>query len=175
MASKVVDPIEIYRRADAERAIARGVLDGMSEDALAASLGLSVNGVVSVLNKLSRRVVAESGDLARGLAIKQSICLEQLYLSAESMWNETKDPRYATEMRGAMADIRKIWGVDAVQRVSLTATVTNTGVMGGILGGLDERSLGFLEQVLGGCESGAGADGEGVPALEGLREAGSAL
>jgi len=96
-----------------------------------------------------------------------------LYMSAEKLWNESKDPRYAEQMRGALSDVRKIWGVEAPQRIALGASLNvKGGVLGGVLAGLDDRTLDALESIFVGRDEGGGIDGEGVPPSEGLREVG---
>lgn len=171
--SNQVDATNLYRRAEVERRIARGILDGRDESELCELLGLPGRDVKGIVNRLAQRVQNESAEIARIHAIKQTGALMALYLDAEKQWQETKDPRYAEQMRGSLSDIRKIWGVDAPQRIALGGSLNvSGGVLGGVLGGLDDRTLDFLDRLLEGGNPGTGQDGEGIPSLEGLCEVG---
>lgn len=173
---RVVDVTSLYRRAEVEKRIARGILDGKDEDQLSDLLGMPRRDVVDIASRLAARVQAEGPEIARIHAIKQTGALQALYLSAQSEWEKTKDPRYAEQMRGALSDIRKIWGVEAPQRIALGAVVAGTGgVLGGILGQLDDSALEMLAGIFERSDTGPGVDGEGLPALEGLREVGLAV
>jgi hypothetical protein len=165
------DVSELYRRAEAEKRAARFVMDGKDEREISELLGLTDRNVVGILEKLCARVQSESVEIAKVHAIKQTTALMGLYLEAQEMWTKTKDPRYAQEMRGALGDVRKIWGVDAPQRIALGGSLNvSGGILGGILGGLDDRTLDALEGLFEGRDEGTSVDGEGLPALEGLCE-----
>ncbi len=173
---RVVDATSLYRRAEVERRIARGILDGRDEVELCDLLGLPTGDIRDIVNRLAERVKVESVEIARIQAIKQTGALMSLYLSAQVQGELMKDPRYAEQMRGALRDIRDIWGVDAAKRVNLGGTLNvKGGVLGGILGGLDDRTLDFLESLFAGGNGGASPDGEGIPSLEGLREVGESV
>ena len=160
-----IDTTDLYRRADIERRIARGVMDGLTEKELAEVIGLPSREVGSIVGLLTARIQGEANEIARIHAIKQTGQLSALYLSAEEEWDKTKDPRYAEQMRGSLSDIRKIWGVEAPQRIALGGSLNmKGGVLGGILGGLDDRTLNALADIFDGSNAGAGTDGEGVPA-----------
>ncbi|HUV04655.1 MAG TPA: hypothetical protein VMX94_06060 [Armatimonadota bacterium] len=165
------DPSNLYRRGEVEKRIARGVLDGKDESELSDLLGMPKRDVTDIVSRLARRVAQESPEIARIHAIKQTGMLQALYLEAQTEWGKTHDPRYAEQMRGALSDIRKIWGVEAPQRIALGAVVAGTGgVLGGILGDVDDATLEMLAGIFERGNAGAGADGEGVPALEGNGE-----
>lgn len=172
----VKDAAELYRRADLERRIARGVLDGADESEVASMVGLPDRQVHGVLSKLAERAAAESVEISRIHAIRQTVLLTELYKSASEQWEKTSDPRYAEQMRGSLSDIRKIWGVEAAQRIQLGGTLNvRAGVLGGILGGMDDATLELLEKCFTECDGGRGSDGEGLPALEGPREVGGSV
>ena len=163
-----VDTGSLYRRAAVEKRIARGILDGKDESELSDLLGMPTRDVTDIVSRLARRVAQESPEIARIHAIKQTGMLQTLYLEAQGEWVRTHDPRYAEQMRGALSDIRKIWGVEAPQRIALGAVVAGTGgVLGGILGEVDDATLEMLAGIFERGNAGAGSDGEGVPSLEG--------
>ena len=173
---KQVDVTNLYRRAEVERRIARGIVDGRDEAELCDMLGLPSDDVTDIVNRLSVRVQAEAVEIARVQAIKQTGALTSLYMEAERRWRATGDPRYAEQMRGALADIRKIWGVDAPQRVALGGTLNvRGGVLGGILAGIDEGTLRLLSGIFEGSDGGSGSDGAGVSEVKGLCEVGGAV
>ena len=168
-----IDTVDLYRRAEVERRVARGILDGKDEAELCEMLGLPNREVNGIATKLAQRVQSDAVEIARIQAIKQTTALTALYMDAQKLWSETNDPRYAEQMRGALSDIRKIWGVDAPQRIALGGNLNvKGGVLGGILGGLDDRTLDFLESIFERGNGGGGSDGEGLPSLEGLCQAG---
>lgn len=173
MGAVKVDTVGLYRRAEIERQIARGILEGKDESEMCNILGMPSGDVNDILTKLADRAQREAVEIARLHAIRQTGQLTVLYLDAEKKWTETGDPRYAEQMRGALADIRKIWGVDAPQRIALGGTLNvKGGVLGGILGGLDDRTLEMLEGIFEGCNAGGSPDGEGLPSPAGLCETG---
>ena len=172
----VVDTTDLFRRAEVEKRIARGVLDGKDEVELSDLLGMPRRDVVDIVSRLAARVQAEGPEIARIHAIKQTGMLQALYLEAQTQWVGTHDPRYAEQMRGALSDIRKIWGVEAPQRIALGAVIAGTGgVLGGILGEVDDDTLEMLAGLFERCDVGAGVDGEGLPAFEGHGEVGLAI
>jgi hypothetical protein len=171
-----MDVGEMYRRAEVERRVSRGVLDGHDEGELSEMLGLPSRDVKGIMNRLAARAQAEGVEIARIHAIRQTGQLVALYLRAETEWESTKDPRYAEQMRGCLSDIRKIWGVEAPQRIALGGALNvKGGVLGGILGSLGDRELELLESIFEGGNGGGRADGAGIPALEGVCEAGEPL
>lgn len=172
----VVDTTDLFRRAEVEKRIARGILDGKDELELSDLLGMPRRDVVDIVSRLAARVQAEGPEIARIHAIKQTGMLQALYLEAQIQWSESHDPRYAEQMRGALSDIRKIWGVEAPQRIALGAVVAGTGgVLGGILGDVDDSTLEMLAGLFERGDVGAGSDGEGIPSLEGHGEVGLAV
>jgi len=171
-----VDTTSLYRRAEVERRIARGILDGKDEKELCDLLGLPRRDVNDVVTRLADRVQSDSVEIARIHAIKQTGMLTALYMDSEKQWQKTNDPRYAEVMRGALADTRKIWGVEAPQRIALGGTLNvKRGVLGGILGNLDDRALEALDAVFTECDSGRSDDGESLPSLEGPCETGGSV
>jgi hypothetical protein len=167
----LIDVSSMYRRAEQERLVSRGVLDGHDESELSEMLGLPSRDVKGIMNRLAARAQAEGVEIARIHAIRQTGQLVALYLRAETEWEATKDPRYAEQMRGCLSDIRKIWGVEAPQRIALGGTLNvKGGVLGGILGNLGDRELELLESIFEGSNGGGRPDGAGIPALEGVCE-----
>ena len=174
MRKESIDSTSLYRRAELERRMARGLVDGKDECELAEFLGIPTDDVSSIVNQLADRVRFEGAAMARIWAVKQTGALFSLYLELEKMFVETKDPRYSTEMRGALKDIRDIHGVDSVKRVHLSGSVDTggKGVLGGIIGQLSveelEQVAGLFERV----ESIGCGEGDSLPSLEEVRSTG---
>lgn len=165
-----------YKRAEAEKRAARFIMDGKDEAEISELLGLPNREVTGIVEKLAERVQGEAVQIAKIHAIKQTAGLMSLYMEAQVQWDRTKDPRYAEVMRGVLSDVRKIWGVDAPQRIALGGSLNiSGGILGGILGGLDDRTLDALEGLFEGRDIGSGEDGEGLPSLEGLCETGGSV
>lgn len=170
-----VDGSNVYKRADVEKLMWESRLSSKTDDEIASLVGLPVSGVRRALTVMYNRVATEGGLLARAWAVRQTVCLwEDVYVVAGKEWTLTKDPRYAAVMRGALADIRKIWGVDAPQRVNHAHI--HTGVINTELGRCSIAELELLQRLCGsgdgdvafGCDGGDGPFGVGVPALSGL-------
>jgi hypothetical protein len=173
-----MESLSIFRRAELERRIAAGISDGASEEELSELVGLPRRSVEGVIECLTARVQSEAGEIARIHAIRQTGQLTALYSDALREWESTRDPRYAEIMRGVLADVRKIWGVEAPQRLLLgVGEVSEGGVLGGILGRLSESELEVLDGIfrVGECDEGAGEDGACLPSSEGVCEVGESF
>jgi len=165
--------VEGLVRSELERQMALGRVEGLSNAALGEILGLSRHDVCDALYSLIRRVRRESADMVRSIGIGQTVSLTQLYRELYDEWVRCKDPRYAESMRGCLADIRKIWGVDSPRAVNVDMVVGGKGgVLGGVLGRLSEGELSQLECILESGDSGSEHvgcdDGEGLSSSEGL-------
>ena len=173
MGDKIIDSASLYRRAELERRLARGIVDGKNEYELSDMLGMPSSDVTSVIGRLADRVRTETAGIARIWAVKQTGALFALYLSLEKLFVETADPRYSTEMRGALKDIRDIHGVDSAKRVHLSGAVdVGKGVLGGIIGQLSEGELEQLAGIFEGVDGFGCGDGSSLSSSEEVQSVG---
>ncbi|OYV99461.1 MAG: hypothetical protein B7Z62_00225 [Deltaproteobacteria bacterium 37-65-8] len=168
-----VDGSNVYKRAEVEKLMWEARLGDASDEEIASLVGLPVSGVRRALTVMYNRVATDGSLLARTWAVRQTMLLwSEVYEEAGRQWVLTKDPRYAAVMRGALADIRKIWGVDAPQRVNHAHI--HTGVIHTELGRCTVEELELLRrlcgdgEVAGGCDSGEDRFGDGLPPIPGL-------
>jgi hypothetical protein len=161
----------IFKRAETEVRMWDARMKDMSDVEISDLVGLSVGVVRSSLASMLRRISSEGNLIARSWAVRETVLLFQdIYSPAEVLWRESGDPRYAELMRGALSDIRKIWGVDAPQRVQTLSV--HVGVMDSELGRLSVDELRMLRGMFpgdsGGCDGGVDPSGSGLPELPGL-------
>jgi hypothetical protein len=150
---KVIDATDLYRRVELEKVLWSGRMDGLDESALAELVGLPGRDVAGIMESLLSRVQTDNAMMARVWAIRQTIALwAEVYSEAAIQWRGSHDPRYAEIMRGALKDIRDIWGVDSAKRLVVEGNV-RVGVMHGVLGGLNAEELRMLEGIFGGSEA----------------------
>lgn len=178
---KTLRSVQGYMDAVLESKMALGRVDGLSNDEIARALGLEVDDVGSALYNLTKRVRRFSEEMARNLAVRQTVQLTGLFSEIYDQWSKTHDPRYGELLRGCLADVRKIWGVESPKRVDLSGDIGGKGgVLGGILGLLGDGDLAALESVfvsagVVGSDSGGSGDGEGLSSSEGLRSPDSSV
>jgi len=154
-----VDGSNVYKRAAVEKLMWEARLENASDDEIASLVGLPIAGVRRSLTVMYNRVATEGAILARTWAVRQTMLLwTDVYEVAGAQWKLTKDPRYAAVMRGALADIRKIWGVDAPQRV-MHAHI-HTGVINTELGRCTIEELELLRRLCAGSDGECAIDGE---------------
>ena len=176
---RVKDVVSLYRRAELEKLMWESRLDGMGDDEIASLVGLPTGRVRYSLTKMLTNVQTEGGLLSRAWAIRQTMVLwAEVYSIAAEEWLSTRDPRYAEVMRGALADIRKIWGVDAPQRIQhkhLTVGIVHTE-----LGRMSKDELELLaklfpeeqDQSAEGLDAGEDSACSCIPELQGLLPSG---
>ena len=88
-----------------------------THERIAAELGVTHQAVTAMLKRVDRRVLAK---LDAEVALQKAAQTAQLqYIADEAMqaWESCKssgpDPRFLGEARGALSDLRKLWGLDA--------------------------------------------------------------
>ena len=125
---------------------------GWSQPQIARDLGISQAAVSKILKRIETRQLREWAETLERHKVKQTLRLEHLFAEAIRAWHESKadttrrrqrqtesdhggasvaeiivenqhgDPRYLDEARKALADHRKLWGLDAPQKVDLRAS-----------------------------------------------------
>jgi hypothetical protein len=124
---------------------------GWSQHQIAADLGISQAAVSKTLKRVELRLLRELSETVDRQKARQTVRLELLFAEALRAWTESKadstrrrqrkgeggtatniaeltvenshgDPRYLGEARQALADARKLWGLDAPQKVDLRAS-----------------------------------------------------
>jgi len=150
----MADITSLYRRGHLEKVMWERRLEGLSDDEIASLVGLPAGEVRKSLERMLVRVQTDADVLARSWAIRQTMALwGEVYGVAAQEWLVTKDPRYAEVMRGALSDIRAIWGVDKAKRVLHAHAVA--GVIHTDLGRLTKDELEMLSRIFpAGCEDG---------------------
>jgi predicted transcriptional regulator len=126
-------------------------VQGWTQHAIAADLGISQAAVSKILKRADARLLRELSTTVERYKVRHSLRLERLFAEALASWERSKadrsrrrqrktqgesgaagstvaeivvenqhgDPRYLAEARKALADYRKVWGLDAPQRVDL--------------------------------------------------------
>ena len=150
-----------YLDADLDLVIWEHRLDGLSDSVIAGIVGIRSGRVRRSLERMLSTVHAESSMIAREWAVRETMCLwVEVYTVAALQWRECKDPRYAEVMRGALADIRRIWGVDAPQRLAVAHF--DGGIVNSELVDLSKDQLEILAAMFPEiCEEVIDADSEG--------------
>ena len=127
------------------------VVRGWSQHQIADDLGISQAGVSKLLKRVETRVLRELADTLERQKARHTLRLEHLYTEAIRAWTESQadatrrrqrksqgargdamvaevvtenqhgDPRFLDEARKVLADHRKLWGLDAPQKVDLRA------------------------------------------------------
>ena len=125
---------------------------GWSQPQIARDLGISQAAVSKILKRMETRHLRAWADTLERQKAKQTLRLEHLFAEAIRAWHESKadttrrrqrktesgaggasvaeivvenqhgDPRYLDEARKALTDQRKLWGLDAPQKVDLRAS-----------------------------------------------------
>jgi predicted transcriptional regulator len=124
---------------------------GWSQHQIAADLGISQAAVSKILKRVELRLLRELSETVDRQKVRQTVRLEHVFAEAMRAWTESKadrtrrrqrksesgagaslaeltvenshgDPRYLGEARQALADVRKLWGLDAPQKVDLRAS-----------------------------------------------------
>jgi hypothetical protein len=127
------------------------MLEGRSQHQIAAALGISQPAVSKILRRVEERLLADVAWKVERQRARHTVRLEFIYGEALHAWQASKletlrrrqrkteggtggatiaeivsenrdgDPRYLDEARKALADLRKLWGVDAPERMSINA------------------------------------------------------
>jgi predicted transcriptional regulator len=125
---------------------------GWSQPQIAQDLGVSQAAVSKILKRVEIRLLRDWAETVDRHKAKQTLRLEHLFAEAIRAWHDSKadstrrrqrktesgeggtsiaelvvenqhgDPRYLDEARKALADHRKLWGLDAPQQVDLRAS-----------------------------------------------------
>jgi DNA-binding CsgD family transcriptional regulator len=128
------------------------MLEGRTQHQIAASLGISQPAVSKILRRVEDRMLADVPIKVERQRARHTVRLEFIYGEAIHAWQASKqetmrrrqrqtdsgdggttiaeivsenqhgDPRYLDEARKALADLRKLWGLDAPERVSIEAS-----------------------------------------------------
>lgn len=105
-------------------------LRGRTQDEVARELGISQPTVSKILARVEARVSADLASDAQNHRLRQSARLEYLYREAVDAWEFSKptasvprhtaavgDRRFLAEARSLLADLRRLWGLDAPVKV----------------------------------------------------------
>ena len=122
---------------------------GWSQQRIAADLGVSQAAVSKILKRVDERLLQDLRSTLERQKVRHTVRLEHLFTESIRAWDNSKadttrrrqrktdgtgtgqtvaelvvenrhgDPRYLNEARKAMADLRKLWGLDAPQQVDL--------------------------------------------------------
>ena len=125
---------------------------GWSQPQIAADLGITQAAVSKLLKRVDTRLLRELAETGQRQRARQTMRLEHLFAEAMRAWEQSKtdstlrrqrkttsargdgtvaelvvenqhgDPRYLEEARKALADHRKLWGLDAPHKVDLRAS-----------------------------------------------------
>lgn len=87
---------------------------------IADALGIDVSTVSRMLRRVDTRYLETMREAVALLKSEQSSRLEYLYSQAIAAWERTGDSRMLEQARQALADIRRVWGVDAPTKVAAT-------------------------------------------------------
>jgi len=111
---------------------------GWTQERIAEAIGRTRSGVSKMLHRTEQKLVLLLKDRGEQIKARQTMSLETIYREAMQAWQDSKedaeslksvesqngdrseltvqgrigDPRFLDQARGAMADIRKIWGLD---------------------------------------------------------------
>lgn len=101
---------------------------GWTQERIAEELKLTQRGVGVILARLSKRYLASLGNDVNRHRAQQTTRLEHILDEAMQAWERSRDaegsdgavPAFLDQARGALADLRKLWGLDAPKRHELT-------------------------------------------------------
>lgn len=119
---------------------------GWTQAAIGRELGISQVGAGKALRRAERRVLRQLTDRIEGIKAVQHAQLEHVIMEAMSAWERSKldtkttkvtkdgdggkvektlkttpgNPQFLSEARGAMADIRKVWGIGVIDEDGYT-------------------------------------------------------
>lgn len=126
-------------------------LEGRTQHQIAEALEISQPAVSKIARRVEERLLADLAYKVERHRARQTLRLEHIYGQAIQAWQDSKqegvrrrqrktdregssstvaelisenshgDPRYLDEARKALTDLRKVWGVDAPERVSIDA------------------------------------------------------
>ena len=132
-----------------EAQVLEHVLEGRTQQHIADALGISQPAVSKIVRRVEDRLLADLADKADRQRARQTLRLDYIYAEAMAAWQDSKqealrrrqrktehdggestvaelvsenrhgDPRFLDEARKALADLRKLWGIDAPERVSI--------------------------------------------------------
>jgi predicted transcriptional regulator len=134
-----------------ERRALELAVQGSSQHQIASDLGISQAAVSKLLTRVEARVLRDLAETLERQKARHTLRLEHLYSEAMRAWTDSQadatrrrqrksrggrgeatvaeivtenqhgDPRYLDEARKMLADLRKLWGLDAPQKVDLRA------------------------------------------------------
>ena len=128
-------------------------IQGWSQHAIGAELGISQAAVSKLLKRVEERALRDLSGVVQRQKARQALRLEHIYSESMRAWERSKaestrrrqrktqpgpggsgttvaeitveaqhgDPRFLDEARRALADLNKLWGLDAPQRLDLRA------------------------------------------------------
>lgn len=112
---------------------------GRTQGEIATELGITQPSVSKILARLEQRVLGELAGSVQELELRQAARLEYLYREAVDAWESSKplsavdgsaaaerrapgDRRFLAEARTVLADLRRLWGLDAPVKVEAPST-----------------------------------------------------
>lgn len=134
-----------------EAQVLEQVLEGRTQQQIADALGISQPAVSKIVRRIEDRLLADLAVKAERQRARQTLRLDYIYGQAIHAWQESKqegvrrrqrktehdggastvaelvsenrhgNPQYLEQARKALADVRKMWGVDAPARMTLDA------------------------------------------------------
>ncbi len=131
---------------------------GRTQHQIAGELGVSQAAVSKILRRVEERLVQDLAPMVDRLRVRHTLRLDHVYGEAMTAWIDSKtdavrrrqrksdgsgtgttvaelvsenrhgDPRYLDVARKALADLREVWGVNAPERLAVTATSPMSGL-----------------------------------------------
>jgi hypothetical protein len=157
---KVPKELTLHREAECWRLRCQG----LNQYEIASKLGISQPRVCQFLKRISARTLKDlTKDVVR-VKVEQHARLDWVISEAGKQWENEKNPQLLAQFRGALADQRSLWGLDAPAKIAPT-----TPEGGPLFPGLEDAIKKVYGDSHGNSSSGDG-NGQGVD--HGAREPG---
>jgi predicted transcriptional regulator len=129
-----------------EKQALKYLLQGWTETKIAEKLKISQPAVSKILARIRARTLEDVDALQEQIRADHTLMLANQYAEAMAGWAKTKDAKFLTEARSTLADLRKLWGVDAPESIDvLFSRMSNADLIAqatGLLGRIDPALLG---------------------------------